>query len=75
MTGEVTKCEFNEASLEKAVENGAVGVKRVLQDERDICERKLKRGGLGMRVLMINTVLVDEITDAYLRESCGMPPL
>jgi hypothetical protein len=36
--GEVTKCELSEASLAEALDNDAVGVKRVTRDKRDIHE-------------------------------------
>jgi len=36
--GEVTKCDLSEASLAEALDNDAVGVKRVTRDKRDIYE-------------------------------------
>jgi hypothetical protein len=38
VTGEITKCELSEASLAEAIDNEAVGVKRVTRDKRDMYE-------------------------------------
>jgi len=46
VTGEVTKCELNEASLAEAIDNEAVGAKRVTRDRRDMYERNYRGRGL-----------------------------
>lgn len=45
VTGEVTKCEFSEASLAEAIDNEAVGVKRVTRDKRDMYEGNYRGRG------------------------------
>jgi hypothetical protein len=45
VTGEITKCELSEASLAEAIDNGAVGVKRVTRDKRDMYEGNYRGRG------------------------------